>query len=362
MVNMERELNVVIYRTGGIGDVILSTVSLSYIYQFKRKITVYWISFNPILDFMKATHPKIIPVEIYRDRTYKENYEHIAEIVQKADVVLDLQSSLRSMILCKLVARKLSASYYTWNKGSLRRTIAVLKSRFRFRRITNRTLFLNTHPRYKLMLDCTKRALSVYSDDAIEATPLLNVPEITGNNRDFDKMDAKTLWIGVCAGALYEIKRAPEKLFVQVLNQINSVNHKPVGFVFLGDEYDRAPSDRIIDNLNRDYRTINFCGQSLAKTAVILNQCVVFLSNDTAMAHMAEALQKDLAMLFGPTAESAGYAPFRKSSRAFSSNLGCRPCTKGGETTCRYGDKKCFEGIVARDVSSYLTERVRALS
>ncbi len=351
------EINVVIYRTGGIGDVVLSTVSLNYIYQLDQAINIYWVSFNPILEFIKGCHPSIIPIEIHRKNSYKENFAKLISDIPEADVVIDLQRSLRSILLCRRLAIKLNATYHTWNKGSIRRTKMVVAAKFTNRNIINSALLKDPKPRYKEMLSCTIKALAPYSNVKIVAYPELKVP--TNNPLPFKDISNDILWVGIGAGGLHDIKWAPETFFSKVLTDLTNSHSKQIGFIFLGDKYDKEYAENIIRSLNDNQKVINYCGNlSLVETAFVLNKCSIVLSNDTALAHMAEALSKDVAMLYGPTVEAFGYAPFRKSSQSFSSNIGCRPCTKSGDSTCRYNDKLCFERIKKQEVTSYLINKI----
>jgi len=77
------------------------------------------------------------------------------------------------------------------------------------------------------------------------------------------------------------------------------------------------------------------------------------------MVHMAEAVHVDVAVLFGPTVEGFGYAPFRSGSRAFSAKVGCRPCSKSDISNCRYGDKLCFEKIDNAAVISFIHQKIK---
>ena len=360
MGDSQAQINIAIYRTGGIGDVILSTVSLDYIQGLGRSSRVYWISFNPLLSFIKACHPSIVPVEISSSHTYAENARSINRIIRRVDVVIDLQRSPRSIILCKQLARRHGAAYHTWNKGSIRRTRMVMRSRMNLGNRIKHDFLRNTHPRCHLMLACARRALLPFGMGAEQAYPSLGVPDLSGNQ--FDELEENTLVLGVCAGGLHSIKWAPTALFANLLNDVLRRSSEPIQLVFLGDQYDREPSLQIIAELEGKQPVVNYCGQlNLTETAFVLDQCALFLSNDTALAHMAEALGKDVAMLFGPTVEAFGYAPFRRGSMAFSSDMKCRPCTKSGNTSCRYGDKRCFDGIDPGAVSSFLIDRVEKL-
>ena len=63
------------------------------------------------------------------------------------------------------------------------------------------------------------------------------------------------------------------------------------------------------------------------------------------LGHIAEALGTSSFVFFGPTVEEFGFIPWRDSSRCFSSNLACRPCSKHGKSECRYKDYQCYSNI-----------------
>jgi len=106
---------------------------------------------------------------------------------------------------------------------------------------------------------------------------------------------------------------------------------------------------------------MNMAGKlELWETALALKQCTVLFSNDSSLGHMAEAVGTPTAVLFGPTIESFGFAPRMPQSRAFSANLGCRPCSKHGKVKCRYGDKLCFAMIGHSRIASFLAATIEA--
>jgi len=358
--NPSRQLSIVIYRTGGVGDVILSSVSLAYIFSFQRSANVYWVGYSPKLDLIAEAYPKVIPVSISSDVSYRENFKRITEKVKRADVFIDLQQSPRSVILCRAAAVTYGAKYYTWNKGSIRRTIMVVRSFLSGRHVFRHALMVSNKPRYSLMLDCVRRALEPLGYAMSDQTQI--VPKIPTHNEPFllrPLQSGVVQWIAVCAGGLYEGKWASADKFAGILNDVNQAALMDLGVVFVGDKNDYLPSEEVTENLIGQRAVVNLCGElTLMESAQVLSECSVMLANDTATAHLAEAAGLEVAMLFGSTVEAFGYAPFRKGSRAFSAEVGCRPCTKGGSTICRYKDKLCFSKIDNREVVSFLTQKL----
>ena len=169
-------------------------------------------------------------------------------------------------------------------------------------------------------------------------------------------------WIAVAPGASYPTKKAPEEIFAEILNKTlqfqskKADNDKPdIGLLFLGDTNDRKVVSDLVAKLNWPFATLNLAGKlSLWESSLAVKQARVLLSNDSSLAHIAEAVDIPAAVLFGPTIESFGFAPHLAKSRAFSSSLGCRPCSKHGKTPCRFEDMKCFTDISRDEVADFL--------
>ena len=100
---------------------------------------------------------------------------------------------------------------------------------------------------------------------------------------------------------------------------------------------------------------LNFTGKlSLYETAIALRQAQCLLSNDSALGHLAEAVDTPVGILFGPTTEKFGFSPYKEKSKSFSAQLSCRPCSKHGKKSCRYNDKLCFTSIPKSDIVAFL--------
>lgn len=352
-------IHILIYRTGGIGDVILSTVSLDLIFKMNRPTKVYWVSFESTSELIQRSYPAVKTIRISRENTYRENMDEILSHIDRLDVVIDLQRSPRSIILCQRVAGKHRASYSTWNKGSIRRTKKVMRARIFGRRGKfPKSNLEDEKARNQLMSSCVRRALSPFVS-AFDFGHAPQLPDAESSERP-DFMKQAAIWIAVAAGGLHEAKWAPTHVIKSVLEEVKREMNAEVGLVLFGDENDLPPSEQVIAALEGKFKIQNQVNMgSLYGAASLMRHCDAALCNDTALAHMAEAVNLDVAMLFGPTVEAFGYSPWRSGSKAFSAELSCRPCTKDGNTTCRYGDKHCFERIDPQDVARFLIQRLK---
>lgn len=164
--------------------------------------------------------------------------------------------------------------------------------------------------------------------------------------------------IAVALGAQHSAKEAPVETFASILRLALAGAH--VRLVALGDARAGERTERLRRLLPADTELLDLTGAtSLWEAAQALAGVAAFVGNDSALAHLAEAVGTPVAMLFGPTVEEFGYAPFLPASRAFSAPLGCRPCSKDGSRRCRYGDQACFTGIDSAGVAAWLVEMAR---
>ena len=131
--------------------------------------------------------------------------------------------------------------------------------------------------------------------------------------------------------------------------------------MILGDHNDRTVARQLLDSLHWPFPTMNLTGRlSLEETTYALGEADGLLSNDSSLAHIAEAVGTPVAVLFGPTVEAFGFAPRAETSRAFSSTVGCRPCSKHGKLSCRFDDHLCFQLIPPKLVADHLFNFVSA--
>ncbi len=88
---------------------------------------------------------------------------------------------------------------------------------------------------------------------------------------------------------------------------------------------------------------IVFAGASpLPRLAAALSRCRGLVGGDSGLAHLAEAVDRPVCTLFGPTVPEFGFAPRRAESLLIQSNLNCRPCSLHGKRACKFGDRPCL--------------------
>ena len=151
-------------------------------------------------------------------------------------------------------------------------------------------------------------------------------------------------WLAVAPGAAHATKVPPKAHWLAILRATRErlgARASEVGLVLLGGTTEAILANELIQEAGWLGPVRNETAQlSLADGARMLKACRVVLACDSAMVHIAEAVDTPVGALFGPTTEEFGFAPHLPASQAFSVPLGCRPCSRHGETHCRYGDQR----------------------
>ena len=332
---------IVIIRSSAIGDVVLSTACLDYIASLDLKLKVIWLGASPSLSLLKD-HPvveKCIP--ILNDKSFDRRELDSYNI----NGVLDLQSNIRSIKLAQLISNSHSCPVERWEKHSLKRSYLVLKARLRGR--SSSVVRPAVTPKYETMVSSLKKLfvkMKVDVDLSLKAHPRLYLAPSDIYSDYFSKPEMKC--IGISPGASYFAKRLPLELWKDVLFRISQLT-QDVSICCFGAHSDVSDAnflEHYCKSIGLDFK--NLAGKlKLDETASCLSKVDLFIGNDSGLGHIAEALGTSSFVFFGPTVEEFGFIPWRDSSRCFSSNLACRPCSKHGKAECRYKDYQCYSNI-----------------
>lgn len=347
-----------IIRTSSIGDLVLATSCISLLRQILPGADLLWLGMNPSLSLLKESYPKIECVEIDRNLKIKDIVDQLSEV----DFLLDLQMNLRSRIVSHAFKNKYKRPIFTCAKRQLQRNRLILESRIygRRRELPSRALetlkfqYVQMRDALLLALESMKlveKHISIHNEACVPHLPLDHFED---KKELFERLKGLK-WIAISPGASYETKRAPLSLFIDPLKRMDNGTNS-IGLIFLGDKNDAVVCEELKSNLNWKGPVLDLAGQlSLWENAAVLNRCMFLISNDSSLGHIAEAVDTPVLIFFGPTVEGFGFAPRKKESKAFSSKLGCRPCSKHGKTVCRFGDKLCFHQINTEDVYHHMT-------
>ena len=105
---------------------------------------------------------------------------------------------------------------------------------------------------------------------------------------------------------------------------------------------------------------VNVAGElSPLESAELLSHAAQVICNDTAIAHLAEAMETPVLVLFGPTVREFGYAPSLPGSQLLETELAlpCRSCSKDGRGLCRNANTlQCLTSIPPEQVLRHVPD------
>jgi heptosyltransferase II len=159
--------------------------------------------------------------------------------------------------------------------------------------------------------------------------------------------------VGINPGAAYGSAKCwlPER-FREVMDKI--LQKTDAYILCFGDKAGTDLAHRICEGMPS--RVINLAGQTnLRELIALIDQCTVFLTNDSGPMHIAAALKKPLVALFGSTNEIAT-GPYQH-GRIIHKHVDCSPCYK---RTCPI-DFRCMTRIESEEVFQALFDQLQNL-
>jgi heptosyltransferase-2 len=162
--------------------------------------------------------------------------------------------------------------------------------------------------------------------------------------------------LGVAAIAAWDLKRWPMSHFRALLEGF--VRRTGGGLIVFGGPGDEQ-AQALLEGRERD--GVSLVGRtSHLESAYFASLADLVVSNDTGMAHLAEAVGTDVIALYGPTSRELGYYPVREGSLALEAPLPCRPCTRTGKGRCTHPfAKACLWMITPEQVLAAVLKKLR---
>jgi len=324
-------LKILVIRFSSLGDVILTTAIYPNLKAHWPDCNITVLTKRPYSPLLEG-NPHVDHVQ-FLDDTQQTFHQLSKEIrLQKFDLVIDLQNSLRSWYL-RLIA-------------SVPRVVVVEKLNWERRKLI---WFKRTSPKLDKsvkdrILDCLNPLEVPVSVSETQLFPK-NVDQILKTHG----IDPGKTLIGISPGARHATKRWTKTGFIEAADRLGAIKNSEI--LFLGDKSDVSNAKQISNKVSAPYK--NLVGwTSLPDLVAIVSKLSLLLTNDSGVLHMGEALNIPLVALFGPTVRPFGFGPYRKSSRVVEViKLPCRPCTLHGDEQCPLKHHRCMEDL---DVNAVL--------
>ncbi|MDL2297113.1 glycosyltransferase family 9 protein [Bacteroidales bacterium OttesenSCG-928-B11] len=321
---------ILIIRFSSIGDIVLTSPVVRAIKKQLPDVSLHFLTkkgFEPI----SKHNPHIDKVHVFTGNLQETLHELQTE---KFDFVVDLQNNRRSHRITSV----LGVPHQAFPKMNIKKWIVV-------------NFKLNLLPDMHIV------------DRYFEAVKPLNVVNdnegldfFIPDNEVFDFDDLPAVfedgYIAVSIAANHNTKRIP----VDKIVEIGRLLYKPM--LLLGGQDVSQIADEIVQEL--DERVYNGCGKfSLFTSASIINQSDCVLTGDTGLMHIAAALNKPIASVWGNTIPEFGMYPYmpnhRERFRIFETNaLWCRPCSKLGFKKCPLKHFNCMNKLSVVEVAEWI--------
>jgi len=112
----------------------------------------------------------------------------------------------------------------------------------------------------------------------------------------------------------------------------------------LGSVAERRLLEKVVAGLDPSRAEAIAC-EDPAELPRIAGRCPLALTNDSGLAHVAEAAGAKVVALFGPTHPGLGFAPLAPGSVALHLGLACSPCDPHGPAKCPKRHHRCLQDL-----------------
>ena len=349
---METKKSIVLYRTRGIGDIIMSFKGLNLLQNYPANI--YYIGYGPALELVNRFFPYITTIDIGKNSLYK-TYKIVTSKIQGIDDFIDLQMNSRSIALRTLLRLNFRMRIFKWNKRSLNQILVVFASRISTRKF--KFVFVRNYKQpsiEEMMTGCVQKCIEFLFNgrqfNAQSADHYKSILKEENNN-------SRTLIIA--PGGSHQAKQAPIELIISIMKIVLENAVSKFNIYLVGDEKDVSLCKEIENLLYGKTDIENLSGKiRLTDLPDVLLKADVLLATDSAISQLGNFLNVPTAVLLGPTIEGFGFAVETENKSIFSAQTFCRPCSRHGSIVCSYNDKKCFNDIDANNVAGFLLKHV----
>ncbi len=355
----------ILIRFSSMGDIILQTPVAAWL---KFKFPKCRILFVTAWEFrsLVQNHPFIDDVYSIKRLKGKEDRNQLKELAQKIDtiegekILIDLHNTLRAKFIRFNLKNTLCVAV---PKRSILRKILI---QFKI------DLLKNLPSHHERVLNDLSFFLSQDFDrgeleDFISQKTYGETKTLTTLPQSFCLPDRSSLnlllpkkYIVIAPIASFPNKRWPIENFNEFCLRFLSLKEfQDFSIVLVAGPNDTYCSQVEMNGLENEVRFINLQGKTnITGTTAVIREADLVLSNDTATVHIAEALDKRVLALFGPTHESFGFRPHLNKNKTASVQISCRPCSGTGKDKCSQPSLLCMEKI---SVSRVLDEVLEML-
>lgn len=179
-----------------------------------------------------------------------------------------------------------------------------------------------------------------------DRTPQVFIPEAARESAKklLSQIQDVSRLVGINVAANWPLKRWPKEFFGRLADRL--IDELGAQVVFIGDDKESELIEDVMASMKKE--AYNLCGKTtLKELAALMDNCRLFLSNDSGPAHLAASLSIPTLVLFGPTSSSIT-SPRGGAVMIIQKDSGCKiPCYK---LDCK--DNICMKNITVDEVFS----------
>jgi ADP-heptose:LPS heptosyltransferase len=324
------KVKILIIRLSSIGDIVLTSLVVRCLKNQVKNAEIHFVTKQQFAFILKS-NPNIHKVHVL-----EENFSDLIHELspEKFDYIIDLHNNFRSAWL----KRNLKAKVFSVNKLNWQKMLLI---KFKINRLPQKHIvdrYLETTS--ELQIENDGKGLDYF------------IPE----NEKFKISDLplpfqKGFVAFVIAGT-YNTKKLPVEKISDICHKINF----PV--ILLGGKKEFDEGEKVLSQSKGN--VLNYAGKiSLNRSASLVRDAKVVLTNDTGLMHIAAAFQKKILSFWGNTVADFGMVPYQPhpvSQRMEVENLKCRPCSKLGFQKCPKKHFKCMNDINIDEVVTWINK------
>lgn len=329
-------MNILVYRIGGIGDMIIALPALWAIRQAFSDAKITYLT-----DLKGKTEKAVI------DLLPKEVY----------DEVLFYKGALQ---LLKFLSRRFDSIFYLMNRN---RDLLRIKRDKTFFRLIARRIYGISHlekvrldskksvsvgevkSEYEYLLDClyTEKSLQLPCRESLRPDLKLTEDERKKASEWISENTFGKMPIAIMASSAWGSKKWREDGFVEVILRL--IEARDVFPLVFGGEKEKGLGERLINIWGRGK---NLAGQmGLRMDAAILERCKLYLGNDTGTMHLAAAVGTRCVVTFSGVDYPGRWNPYGTGHRIIRKKVDCEICY---QRKCPKETHECMEKISVDEV------------
>lgn len=324
------KVKILIIRLSSIGDIVLTSLVVRCLKNQIENAEIHFVSKRQYVCILKSNP--------YIDKVHALE-ENLGDLIQeiaseKFDYIIDLHNNFRSARLKRNIkAKSFSVNKLNWHK--------MLLIRFKINRLPHKHIvdrYIETAAPLHIINDGKGLDYFIPEKDEFKKA---NLPAPFQNG-----------YVAFVIAGTYATKKLP----VEKISEICQKTNFPV--ILLGGKTEFDEGEKVLSQSKGN--VLNYAGKiSLNKSASLVRDAKVVLTNDTGLMHIAAAYKKKILSFWGNTVADFGmtpYLPDPASKQLEVEHLKCRPCSKLGFQKCPKKHFKCMNEIRVDDAVKWIEE------